>query len=76
MAVKAAVVATVETWRPLVGQALERASRAEQAAAMWQERARTLEAENGRLQELLALPAHEEEPKLKRWWWQWRRGNR
>jgi len=35
------------------------------------ERARNLEAENGRLQELLALPAHEEERELRRHWWQW-----
>ncbi|MGI8915748.1 MAG: hypothetical protein ACR2JY_18520 [Chloroflexota bacterium] len=52
----------------------ERASAAEQAAAMWQERARKLEAENAKLQELLALPAHEEEPELTwRWWRFWRR---
>jgi len=38
---------------------------------MWQERARNLEAENGRLQELLALPAHEEEGELGGHWWQW-----
>jgi hypothetical protein len=48
----------------------ERASAAEQAAAMWQERARNLE---GELQRVLALPAHEE-PDLRRHWWQWRRG--
>jgi hypothetical protein len=47
-------------------------SQAEQAAAMWQERARNLEGEVGRLQELLALPAHEAEPPRRRWW-QWRR---
>ena len=48
----------------------QRSSAAEQAAAMWQERARNLEAENDRLQELLALPAHEEEPEsLHRPWW-------
>ena len=53
----------------------EARSQAEQAAAMWQERARNLEAENGRLHELLALPAHEEEPEPPRRWWQWwRRG--
>jgi len=45
--------------------------RAEQAAAMWQERARNLEAENGRLQELLALPAHEDAFEPSRRWWQW-----
>jgi hypothetical protein len=39
---------------------------------MWQERARNLEGEVGRLQELLALPAHEAEPPRRRWW-QWRR---
>ncbi len=70
-AVKAAVVATVETWRPLLDRALDRASSAEQAAAMWQERARNLETENGRLQELLALPAHDEEPEARQHWWQW-----
>jgi hypothetical protein len=54
--------------------ALEREirSQAEQAAAMWQERARNLDAENGRLQELLALPAHDGEPAMRRRWWQWR----
>ncbi len=46
-------------------------SQAEQAAAMWQERARNLETENGRLQELLALPAHDEEPEARQHWWQW-----
>ena len=43
-------------------QERERASVAEQAAAMWQERARNLEAE---LQHVLALPAHEEVPESK-----------
>lgn len=54
----------------------QRSSAAEQAAAMWQERARNLEAENDRLQALLALPAHVEEPELPyRPWWRrlWRR---
>ncbi len=56
-----------------LAQERERASAAEQAAAMWQERARNLEAENSRLQELLALPAHEEKPTPRRRWWQrWR----
>lgn len=49
----------------------QRASQAEQAAAMWQERARNLEAENGRLHQLLVLPAHEEEFEPSRRWWQW-----
>jgi len=63
------VAATVETWRPLLDQALDRASQAEQAAAMWQERACNLEAE---LQHVLALPAHEEGPESpRRRWWQW-----
>jgi hypothetical protein len=48
----------------------ERASAAEQAAAMWQERARNLEAQ---VEQLLALPAHEEEP-ARRWWAFWQRG--
>ncbi|MGI8915246.1 MAG: hypothetical protein ACR2JY_15915 [Chloroflexota bacterium] len=73
VAVKAAVAATADTWRPLLNQALDRASSAEQAAAMWQERARNLEGEVGRLQELLALPAHEEEPPRRRWWQWWAR---
>ena len=48
-------------------------SQAEQAAAMWQERAHNLEGEIGRLQELLALPAYEDEPTLRRRWWHvWR----
>jgi hypothetical protein len=47
--------------------------RAEQAAAMWQERARNPEGEVSRLQELLALPAHKEAPQPRRSWWQlWR----
>lgn len=56
--------------------------RAEQAAAMWQERARNLETENGRLQELLALPAHEEDSlppvasEPHRHWWQWWKATR
>jgi hypothetical protein len=48
-------------------------SQAEQAAAMWQERAHNLEGEIGRLQELLALPAHDEEPEMRRHWWHWRK---
>ncbi len=49
----------------------ERASAAEQAAAMWQERARNLESQ---VEQLLALPPHEEEPAMGRRWWQvWRR---
>ena len=71
-AVKAAVAATVETWRPLLDQALDRASQAEQAAAMWQERARNLEAE---LQHVLALPAHQELESPRRWWQWWRAGS-
>lgn len=42
----------------------------EQVAAMWQERARNLEAQ---VEQLLALPAHEE-PESRRFWWRfWRR---
>ncbi len=49
----------------------ERASAAEQAAAMWQERARNLETQ---VEQLLALPAHEEESEGKPPWWAfWRR---
>jgi len=68
-------LALVEAWTAQLSAERERASSAEQAAAMWQERARNLEAENGRLQDLLALPAHEEafEPS-RRWWQWWRRG--
>lgn len=56
------------------GQAPQVLAAAEQAAAMWQERARNLEAENGRLQEWLALPMHEEEQELRpRWWRFWQR---
>jgi hypothetical protein len=40
-------------------------------AAMWQERARNLEAQ---VEQLLALPAHEEEP-ARRWWQWWRRAD-
>lgn len=54
-----------------LAQEREQRSHAEQAAAMWQERARNLEAEVGRLQELLALPAHEEAFEPSRRWWQW-----
>lgn len=57
----------------LLREQIERASRAEQAATLWQERARNLEAENSRLQELLALPAHDAEPKPRQRWWPWRR---
>ena len=55
--------------RSRTDQERERASTAEQAAAMWQERARNLEVQ---VEQLLALPAHEEEP-LRRWWQWWRR---
>ena len=53
----------------LVRESLERASIAEQAAAMWQERARNLEAQ---VEQLLALPAHEEPEPRRRWWRWWR----
>ena len=66
-----ALVQLLREERERVDREREIRSQAEQAAAMWQERARNLEAENGRLQELLALPAHEEEGELSRHWWQW-----
>jgi hypothetical protein len=50
----------------------QRAGAAEQAAAMWQERARNLEAELARA---LALPAHEEPEPPRRRWWPWRKGD-
>ena len=70
----AAEGAAVDALVDLLHEALEGKSAAEQAAAMWQERARNLEGEIDRLQELLALPAHEEafEPS-RRWWHWWRR---
>ena len=70
--VLAAEGAAVDALVDLLHEALDGKSAAEQAAAMWQERARNLEAENGRLQELLALPMHEEEQELRpRWWRFW-----
>jgi len=56
--------------RARTDQERERASTAEQAAAMWQERARNLETQ---VEQLLALPAHEEESG-RRWWQWWRKG--
>ena len=44
----------------------QRASSAERAAAMWQERARNLEAQ---VEQLLALPAYEEAATPRRRWW-------
>jgi len=68
-----AVAATAATWQVQLDKERERANLAEQqarematAAAMWQERARNLEAE---LQHVLALPAHEEAPEPRRHWW-------
>ncbi len=52
----------------LLREERERAGAAEQAAAMWQERAHNLEMQ---VEQLLALPAHEEEPVPGRRWWQW-----
>jgi hypothetical protein len=54
----------------LLEQEQQRSSAAEQAAAMWQERARNLEAQ---VEQLLALPAHEEQEQPSRRWWRfWR----
>mgnify|MGYP001485737134 CR=1 FL=1 len=65
------VAATLKEWRSLLEQERQRAGAAEQAAAMWQERARNLETQ---VEQLLALPAHEEEPELRPPWWAfWRR---
>jgi hypothetical protein len=62
---------TVAALERLLRDSLVRASRAEQAAAMWQKRARNLESQ---VEQLLALSAHEEEPALTwRWWRLWRR---
>jgi hypothetical protein len=59
--------------RARTDQERERASAAEQAAAMWQERARNLEVQ---VEQLLALPAHEEqEDPSRRWWRFWRRAD-
>ncbi len=71
-----AVAATAATWQVQLERERARASTAEQAAAMWQERARNLEGEIGRLQELLALPVHEDpsnpepptKPRFSAWW--------
>jgi hypothetical protein len=79
--VSASTDAAVAALERTVQQTLRRADQAEEkaremaaAAAMWQERARNLEGEVGRLQELLALPAHEEpDPSRRRWWERWRR---
>lgn len=60
-------LAVIELAR-LLREALDGKSTAEQAAAMWQERARNLETQ---VEQLLALPAHEEEPP-RRWWRFWR----
>jgi len=62
-------VKAVAVLERLLRDSLDRASQAEQAAAMWQERARTLEAQ---VAQLLALPAHEESerpvPSRASWW--------
>jgi len=63
-----AIAALAEAFTKALDAERERSSVAEQAAAMWQERARNLEAE---LQHVLALPAHEEEPERPRRWWLW-----
>lgn len=51
--------------RELLREERDARSQAEQAAAMWQERASNLEAA---LERVLALPAHEVEPLRRRWW--------
>ena len=57
----------------LLREERERAGAAEQAAAMWQERARNLEVQ---VEQLLALPAHEEQEEPARHWWRfWRRAD-
>jgi len=56
----------------LLREQIEGRLRAEQAAAMWQERARNLETQ---VEQLLALPMHEEEP-VRRWWAFWRQWSR
>jgi hypothetical protein len=59
----------------LLRDTLAEKDRAQQSAAMWQERSTNLRAEVDRLQgeveALLALPAHEEPPPP--WWRRWRR---
>jgi len=56
----------------LLREERERAGAAEQAAAMWQERARNLETQ---VEQLLALPAHTDPTDPEHRWWQWwRRG--
>jgi hypothetical protein len=61
-----ALAATLRERRSLLDAERERASQAEQAAAMWLERARNLEVQ---VEQLLALPAHEEEAGPQRRWW-------
>jgi hypothetical protein len=63
-----AIAALAEAFTKTLDAERARASAAEQAAAMWQERARNLEAQ---VEQLLALPAHEEEPVPNRRWWKW-----
>ena len=51
----------------------ERSLQMAQVAAMWQERARNLEVQ---VEQLLALPAHEEQEEPARHWWRfWRRAD-
>lgn len=52
----------------LLREERDRAGAAEQAAAMWQERARNLETQ---VEQLLALPAHEDTSESAYRWWQW-----
>lgn len=64
-----AMAQLVERERERSAELERRASQAEQAATMWQERCRNVESE---LERVLALPAHEEEPPRRRWWRFWR----
>jgi hypothetical protein len=60
-------LAVIELAR-LLREALDGKSTAEQAAAMWQERARNLEVQ---VEQLLALPAHTDPTDAEHRWWQW-----
>jgi hypothetical protein len=70
LAAVSALERALEGERDRTNQEREARSQAEQAAAMWQERARNLEAQ---VEQLLALPAHEEMEPRRRWWQRWQR---